>query len=83
MKSYFKFTPVSPECLQNAINSKQEIVSYSLEISEEIPYLVLALDDAHLDVILGRVPDEPALLRQVCQAQVVHYVPEDKVIGFC
>lgn len=41
-----------------------------------ISYLVLSFDDAHFDVILRRVPDQPTLLRQVCQTEVVDHIPE-------
>lgn len=46
---------------------------YSLNLKGK-PYLVLPFDDAHLDVIFGRVPHEAALLCQVCQTEVVHHV---------
>lgn len=37
-------------------------------------YLVFPLNDAHFDIILRRVPDQPSLFRQVCQAEVVHHI---------
>lgn len=43
--------------------------------------VVLALDHAHLHVLLRRVPRQPLLLRQVRQAQIVHQVSAKKDEG--
>lgn len=46
-------------------------------------YLVLSFDDAHFDVIVGRIPDQLLLLGQVEYAQIVDDVPanRDKYLG--
>lgn len=41
-----------------------------------------ALDDAHLHVVLRRVPGQPLLLRQIGQTEIMYEIPETKLCDF-